>query len=571
MALRALALAAAAVAAAAQTLPPASNLVVEYVADPIVLDVPAPRFSWTVSAADPAARGVVQGSYRVQVTYRAPGGGAAAQMWDSGVVASAQTTNVAYAGTALFPDSLFSWTVVWTDGAGNSAPAANGTFGTGLLTQAAWAPAAWIGCPLRTAGGPNFNQLRAEFDLAAPAGVTVVQARAYIAAVGYYSLRVNGAWASQGAGRPRPILDPGWTTYEVTSLYNAYDVTDALVPSGPNAFAIHLGNGWPDIDPVPGNSSALAAAAATGAPDADALVAARLAGALTTRSADGNSGASRQARMVVSVRTSDGKTTTWTTTAASFAAGARGGAARAAAGGWQCGAGALLFDNIYDGCTYDARLETTGWDSPGYTYSSGTWTPALLRADPGGAKPTTMLAQLAPAIVAVAELPARAMWSPAPGVYVFDFEQNLSGYLRLCVPPSILSSRALRRRGRPAPPPLHQSTTISTTTTLHAPHSLSPLAPNPPSPVRVAAASRRPCRAGSTSRCGTPSRCSTRRTAPRTATSTTATCAPPRRRTCIRRRARRARRARSLSRCSRTTASATRSSRGCPLRRSSTR
>jgi hypothetical protein len=32
----------------------------------------------------------------------------------------------------------------------------------------------------------------------------------------------------------------------------------------------------------------------------------------------------------------------------------------------MCGAGALMDDSIYNGCTYDARKETTGWDRDGY-------------------------------------------------------------------------------------------------------------------------------------------------------------------------------------------------------------
>ena len=168
-----------------------------------------PRFSWLVGSAD---RGVDQQSYRIVVTSVTAGG---ATVWDSGVVASAQTAHVPYAGPALESDSVYSWTVSWVDSTGAAAPPSSpARFGTGLLTQAEWAPSAWIGCPL----GPAFHQLRAEFDLNAPAGVTITHAHAYVSAVGYFLLRVNGGWAAQWQGMPRPRLDPGWTTYEMTSL-----------------------------------------------------------------------------------------------------------------------------------------------------------------------------------------------------------------------------------------------------------------------------------------------------------------------------------------------------------------
>lgn len=111
---------------------------------------------------------------------------------------------------------LFSrWVAVsWTDNNGAASPWADWAyFGTGLMTQAEWAPSAWISCPMPGAGKPNYNQLRAEFNLNAPAGVSIVQARMYITGMGYYSAAINGQWARQweSQGPDRPRLDPGWT------------------------------------------------------------------------------------------------------------------------------------------------------------------------------------------------------------------------------------------------------------------------------------------------------------------------------------------------------------------------
>ena len=356
----------------------AANLRVEYL-ERGVTESAAPRFTWEPVSFD---RGAAQASYRIVVASET----ANANVWDSGVVASAEAAHVPYAGAALVSDATYNWTLTWTDNVGATAPPASGVFATGLLSQAEWAPAAWVGCP-PTAGALSFNQLRAELTLGLAPGVTVAQARAYVSGLGYVSLRVNGDWAPHFSQR-HPRNEPGWTTYELRALYSTYDLTVVLSPTAPNAFALALGNGWPVIGPVPGNSSALG---------------------------DDNDGALRMARMLVSVRDSTGATTTWATTAAGFQ---RVGDASTT---WMCGAGAQLYDSVYNGVTYDARLETTGWDVAGFDYSIGNWTHAVLKADPGGATPTTMSTQAMPVISVQAELDAISMWSPAPGVTVFDF------------------------------------------------------------------------------------------------------------------------------------------------------
>lgn len=368
----------------------AANLRVEYLARGVT-ESRAPRFSWEPVSVD---RGATQASYRIAVS--ALGG---ALVWDSGIVASSESAHIAYAGAALVSDTTYNYTVSWTDGNGAAAPPATGVFATGLLTQAEWVPADWIGCPVGTA--PTYNQLRTEVSLGLAPGVTITQARAYLAGLGYVSLRVNGDWAPHFSG-VHPRNDPGWTTYEQRSLYSTYDLTAVLSANAPNAFALQIGNGWPVIGPVPGNNSATARASA-------------------------RDGSLRMARMLVSVRDSTGATTTWTTTAGGFE---RTGATAAAT--WMCGAGAQLDDDVYDGVTYDARLETTGWDVPGFDASN--WTAAVLRADPGGATPTTMSTQAMPPISVQTEIDAIGMWQPAPGVTVFDFGQNFAGFVRLTLP-----------------------------------------------------------------------------------------------------------------------------------------
>ena len=127
----------AAVEPAAVTL---SGLQVEKKTEPIGIDVEAPRFSWIIES---TKRAVVQQSYRLQV---APTAAAleAGSGWDSGVVASIESSNVEYDGPQLDSASRYFWRVdvVTNVGAAN----ASSEFRTGLYNpETDWADSEWIG------------------------------------------------------------------------------------------------------------------------------------------------------------------------------------------------------------------------------------------------------------------------------------------------------------------------------------------------------------------------------------------------------------------------------------------
>ena len=95
--------------------------------------------------------------------------------------------------------------------------------------------------------------------------------------------------------------------------------------------------------------------------------------------------------------------------------------------GWKGTQGAIVSDSIYNGETYDARRETSGWDGPGYNDAS--WEPVNLKDPPKG----VLSAQMMPPIRAIANIVPVKMTNPRPGVWVFDLGQNLSGWMRLKV------------------------------------------------------------------------------------------------------------------------------------------
>ena len=123
----------------------------EYAVDPLGIDAPEPRFSWILGS---SRRGQVQCAYRILVAGSEGAlGGDVGNKWDSGMVASDRSVNVAYAGAALSSGERCFWKVrVWDGRGAASAWSAGASFEMGLLDPSDW----------------NGTWISAEADLAAP-------------------------------------------------------------------------------------------------------------------------------------------------------------------------------------------------------------------------------------------------------------------------------------------------------------------------------------------------------------------------------------------------------------------
>jgi len=196
-----------------------TSLRCEYLVNPMGIDMPKPRFFWVIEHPE---RGQVQSAYQIVVSSDPKAG--AGDVWDSGKIASPKSTQIAFAGKALAGGRSYFWKVrAWDRDGRESAWSTVARFDTGLFNKSDW-KGSWIG---------KKNQLRKEFAVKG----RVKRARAYIAGLGYYELRINGRKAGNH------VLDPAWTTYDKRVLYVTYDVTSFL-REGANAVAVALGNGW---------------------------------------------------------------------------------------------------------------------------------------------------------------------------------------------------------------------------------------------------------------------------------------------------------------------------------------
>ncbi len=127
-----------------------TNLLTEWLENPLGIDTVQPHFSWQIQHHD---RGAVQSAYQIQVASRPEllreG---KADMWDSGKVYSAQSLNVRYEGNPLQSRTTYYWRVrVWDQNDVSSPYSQPATFETALYQPSEW-KAQWIAVPR---GGGN--------------------------------------------------------------------------------------------------------------------------------------------------------------------------------------------------------------------------------------------------------------------------------------------------------------------------------------------------------------------------------------------------------------------------------
>ena len=94
---------------------------------------------------------------------------------------------------------------------------------------------------------------------------------------------------------------------------------------------------------------------------------------------------------------------------------------------WKTHPGAITAGCIYDGETYDARLEQPGWCKPGF--DDGAWRAATCMEAPGGKLQYHALEPIRD----TERLNPVSIKEPQPGMYVFDMGQNFAGWVRLRV------------------------------------------------------------------------------------------------------------------------------------------
>ena len=322
-----------------------------------------PRLSWQVETNRPGWR---QAGYEIEC-YDADG----RPHNQTGRVESDQSVLVAWPFAPLASRERVTLRVrVWgTDGdlSAWSEPAA---VEAGLLHAQDWAARfatpAWAEDPGSSPSGPL---LRREFSIKPG----LARARLYVTALGVYEAQINGLPVGDH------VLDPGWTSYDHRLLYQTFDVA-SLLRQGRNVIGAALGGGW-------------------------------YRGRLGFGGGRRNIYGDRLALLAQLELTYTDGTTEMVVTDEN----------------WRAATGPILASDIYDGETYDARLERPGWSAPGY--EDGDWARvAVLPRDLG-----TLIAPTGPPVRRIEAIAPVAICKSPSGATLIDFGQNLVGRLRVTV------------------------------------------------------------------------------------------------------------------------------------------
>jgi alpha-L-rhamnosidase len=192
-------------------------------------------------------------------------------------------------------------------------------------------------------------------------------------ALGIIHFRLNGIKVSSD------LFTPGWTDYGKRLHYRAYDVTELMIDENKNTLGCILADGW-------------------------------YSGYVAWERRRGLYGEYPRALIRLHIEYRDGSTDSIVSDES-----------------WKASYGPHREADILMGEIYDAREEEKllGWDTP--EFSDTAWDSVI--AEP--VAPRNICSHPGPPVKEMIELPTRAIFIPAPGVYIFDICQNIAGYARL--------------------------------------------------------------------------------------------------------------------------------------------
>ncbi len=340
-----------------------TGLICEYHENPIGIDVMNPRLSWKISATE---NNMLQTAYEIKVTEQ-PGKGKT--IWNSGKVSSDQSVDVVYSGPELKPMQRVYWQVrIWDNNGKASEWSKPAFWEMGILQPELW-KADWITMEneVQLDGSKPCNYLRKEFQTSKK----IKSARIYVSALGLYKLFLNGKKVGND------LFTPGWTSYNKRVQYQTYDVTSMI--QAKNAIGAVLGDGW-----YRGNIGWQGQRNYYG--DKLALLA--------------------QIHVVYTDGTSETIVTDNT---------------------WKSSTGPILFSDIYNGESYDARLEMPGWNAPGFDDTKWGKTVKLDKLK------AILIAPQGPPVQAIQEIKPLKIFTTPKGEIVLDLGQNMVGWVRLKV------------------------------------------------------------------------------------------------------------------------------------------
>lgn len=343
------------------------KLVCEYHNNPIGIDVDVPRLSWQLLS---GKENVMQTAYEIRVANSLSALNTKTELlWDTGKINSDQSINIVYLGTPLKSMQRAYWQVrIWDNKKNASKWSTPAYWEMGILNTSDW-KASWITMKDEAKSETSLpsQYYRKEFST----NKTVASARVYATSLGLYQLFLNGEKVSDQQ------FTPGFTSYKKRIQYQTYDVTSMLKKD--NTIGAIVGDGW-------------------------------YRGYLGWDGLRSYYGDTLGLFVQLQVNYTDGTSEVITTD-----------------NSWKTSYGPILKSDIYNGETYDARLEMTGWAINGF-YDAN-W------------KQSSVLDHSKDILVASNGLPVKITEEIKPietiktpkGELVFDLGQNIVGWAQIKV------------------------------------------------------------------------------------------------------------------------------------------
>ena len=308
-------------------------------------------------------RNVTQSAYEIVVK------SGKAIVWKTGKVESTQSVHIEYAGPELFSEKKYSWQVrIWDNAGKASAWSQPATFQMAFLKSTDW-KAKWI------EPGYAEDTIMRPCPLMRKAFTTsgkIVSATAYITSHGMYEAMINGKRVGDS------YLTPGWTAYNKRLQYQVYDVT-SLISTGKNAVGVMLGSGW-------------------------------YRGTIGYKNNINYYGKDIALLCQINISYADGTTETINSDES-----------------WKSSTGEVIYSEIYNGETVDARLEKKGWTNP--EFNDAGWSGVKVSGYPLDLLIATRNEHVKKQEVFI---PVKIFTTPA-GEKVIDFGQNLVGLVNMKV------------------------------------------------------------------------------------------------------------------------------------------
>jgi hypothetical protein len=383
----------------------------EYRENPMGVDRTNPLLSWWLISAQ---RGQKQEAYQIIVASDpALLSQDKGDLWDSGKVSSDNTIQIPYQGKSLATAQQVFWKVrSWDKSGSPTAWSDVASWTMGPMSEKDWEGAQWISGPIRSEWNfpkpvkptptplPGSSPTQTPISTPTPSPTPVLDAKLtdsillkrdfttsrkvkratlFVCGLGQYEMFLNGKPVTD------TFLNPGWSQYRKTCLYNSYDVT-GLIGSGMNRIAAILGNSFFNMHPVPP-------------------------GRYQKNEFKPRFEAPRLiARLLLEY--DDGSTDNVVSNAS-----------------WLAAPGPITLSHIYAGEDYDARLLPEGWAQAGFNASS--WSPAGIVSGPGGILKGNSAS--APPIRFFETMKPFGSKENRPGVTTYDFGQNAAVDLRMKV------------------------------------------------------------------------------------------------------------------------------------------